>query len=75
MRVGATDGEATKPSEMRLSRSDQVWVSEANCEAAARPRASAERHKDTEGYLEFYVIYVFFVAENTENLIKTIHFV
>jgi len=27
---------------MRLSRSDQVWVSEANCEAAARPRASAE---------------------------------
>ena len=52
MRVGATDGEATKPSE-----------------------ASAERHKDTEGYLEFYVIYVFFVAGNTENLIKTIHFV
>ena len=40
--VGATHGEATKPSEMRLSRSDQVWVSEANCEAAARPRASAE---------------------------------
>ena len=40
--VGATHGEATKPSEMRLSRSDQVWVSEANCEAAARPCASAE---------------------------------
>ena len=43
LRVGATRGEATEPSEMRLSRSDQVWVSEANCEAAARPRASAER--------------------------------
>ena len=42
LRVGATLGEATEPSEMRLSRSDQVWVSEANCEAAARPRASAE---------------------------------
>ena len=43
LRGFATHGEANTPSEMRLSRSDQVWVSEANCEAAARPRASAER--------------------------------
>ena len=42
LRGFATHGEANTPSEMRLSRSDQVWVSEANCEAAARPRASAE---------------------------------
>ena len=42
LRGFATHGEANTPSEMRLSRSGQVWVSEANCEAAARPRASAE---------------------------------
>ena len=45
----ATLGEANTPSEMRLSRSDQVWVSEANCEAAARPRASAESRRVRRG--------------------------
>ena len=45
LRGFATHREANTPSEMRLSRSDQVWVSEANCEAAARPRASAERRR------------------------------